>query len=364
MPEQAGAVEVVLDAITVGVRYRQQVGSVDKLAESIARLGMLQPITITPDRVLVCGWRRLEAVRSLGWTSIRAWVRPGLSDDAVRVLAEHDENFLREAYTKTEQARLYQEFKAILSEEAAARRAAHQFGTVPDAGLVAKGADGTFGDGDEADELGSVDSTGPEELGKPGSARQQAALLATGRQSWQVMERISKLMDLAEDPEVPEEIRQLATEASHRIDDGAPCKPEWDRVQAALAALKPATPAKDEGLPAVVAPVPTRQKPTVSRAELKAWAATWRGVARVIAQTDPARVGPALSDADWEALTTTVAAADEWVQSARTARECDRGLAPRFSAPGASTLSAHDAQEEPSGRMAGVISIGHGTSGR
>lgn len=352
MPEQAGAVEVALDAITVGVRYRQQVGSVDSLAESIARLGMLQPITITPARVLVCGWRRLEAARSLGWTSIRAWVRPGLSDDAVRVLAEHDENFLREAYTKTEQARLYQEFKAILSEEAAARRAAHQFGTVPDA------------DGDEADELGSVDSTGPEELGKPGSARQQAALLATGRQSWQVMERISKLMDLAEDPEVPEEIRQLATEASHRIDDGAPCKPEWDRVQAALAALKPATPAKDEGMPAVVTPVPMRHKPNVSRAELKAWAATWRGVARVIAQTDPARVGPALSDADWEALTTTVAAADEWIQSARTAREHDRGPTPLFSAPGASTLGADDAQEEPSGRMAGVISIGHGTSGR
>ena len=48
--------------------------------ESIERIGLLQPITITPEGVLVCGWRRLEAVRRLGWRSMKVWVRSGISD--------------------------------------------------------------------------------------------------------------------------------------------------------------------------------------------------------------------------------------------------------------------------------------------
>ena len=48
--------EIVLDraveSIIVGHRHRQDLGDLDALADSIARKGLLQPPTITPDWVL------------------------------------------------------------------------------------------------------------------------------------------------------------------------------------------------------------------------------------------------------------------------------------------------------------------------
>lgn len=41
----------------------RQLGDINELAASIDRDGLLQPITITPDGVLVCGVRRLAAIR-------------------------------------------------------------------------------------------------------------------------------------------------------------------------------------------------------------------------------------------------------------------------------------------------------------
>jgi ParB family chromosome partitioning protein len=70
MAEHDGHIELErsIDSIVVGVRHRQYPGEgVESLMESIKRLGLLQPVTITPDGVLVCGARRLEAVKRLGW---------------------------------------------------------------------------------------------------------------------------------------------------------------------------------------------------------------------------------------------------------------------------------------------------------
>ena len=39
--------------ITVGARHRSDLGDITTLAESIERQGLLQPITLTPDGVLV-----------------------------------------------------------------------------------------------------------------------------------------------------------------------------------------------------------------------------------------------------------------------------------------------------------------------
>ena len=76
MPDTHGHIELdrALDSITVGVRYRKDPGDLKPLMESIERLGLLQPITIAPEGVLVCGWRRLEAVRQPGWRTMKVWV--------------------------------------------------------------------------------------------------------------------------------------------------------------------------------------------------------------------------------------------------------------------------------------------------
>ena len=61
--------ERALVSIQVGRRHREDLGDIDALAASIEREGLLQPITITPDGVLVCGLRRLAAMRKLGCAS-------------------------------------------------------------------------------------------------------------------------------------------------------------------------------------------------------------------------------------------------------------------------------------------------------
>ena len=59
-----------LDTIIVGERFRKDMGDVDALASSIAALGLLQPIVISPDGRLLAGERRLRACRQLGWTTV------------------------------------------------------------------------------------------------------------------------------------------------------------------------------------------------------------------------------------------------------------------------------------------------------
>ena len=59
-----------IDEIIVGKRHRRDLGDVASLAASIGDLGLLHPIVIRPDGLLLAGRRRLEACRSLGWESV------------------------------------------------------------------------------------------------------------------------------------------------------------------------------------------------------------------------------------------------------------------------------------------------------
>src|SRR3984957_13780670 len=59
-----------IDQIQVGFRYRKDLGDLRALADSIAEVGLLHPVVVTPEGRLIAGQRRLEACRSLGWTEI------------------------------------------------------------------------------------------------------------------------------------------------------------------------------------------------------------------------------------------------------------------------------------------------------
>jgi ParB-like chromosome segregation protein Spo0J len=60
-----------VDSIRVPDNWRTlDVAHVESLAQSIAEVGLLHPITITPDGTLVAVLHRLEAVRLLGWDAI------------------------------------------------------------------------------------------------------------------------------------------------------------------------------------------------------------------------------------------------------------------------------------------------------
>ena len=63
-----------IDDVVIGDRFRQDLGNVNELAQSIADVGLLHPIVITPDNVLIAGRRRLEACKLLGLIDIPATV--------------------------------------------------------------------------------------------------------------------------------------------------------------------------------------------------------------------------------------------------------------------------------------------------
>lgn len=66
---------------------------IKNLADSIAELGLLNPITVDQNHTLIAGRHRLEAAKLLGWTEIECTVTDlqGLQAE----LAEIDENFVR-----------------------------------------------------------------------------------------------------------------------------------------------------------------------------------------------------------------------------------------------------------------------------
>jgi ParB family chromosome partitioning protein len=69
-----------IGSIRIGSRHRTDLGDIEALAASIEQQGLLQPITVTPDGTLVCGVRRLAALRQLGVRKLNVWVRSGISD--------------------------------------------------------------------------------------------------------------------------------------------------------------------------------------------------------------------------------------------------------------------------------------------
>src|SRR3990167_8688567 len=56
--------------IKVSGRTRVEMGALGELADSIKRLGLLQPIVVDNENNLRCGGRRLESVKLLGWDEV------------------------------------------------------------------------------------------------------------------------------------------------------------------------------------------------------------------------------------------------------------------------------------------------------
>jgi DNA modification methylase len=103
--------KVRLDEIRINPEKRRKVGDVTELADSISRLGLLNPITITKDKRLVAGFHRFTAAKKLGWDEIECVVKD-LSDLEAR-LAEIDENLVRNELSILERAEQYKERKEI-----------------------------------------------------------------------------------------------------------------------------------------------------------------------------------------------------------------------------------------------------------
>ncbi len=84
--------------IRVGKRHRRDLGDVARLAASIADLGLLHPVVITPDGALIAGERRLKACKALRWTDVPVNV---VDIDAI-ARGELAENVCRKDFTPSE----------------------------------------------------------------------------------------------------------------------------------------------------------------------------------------------------------------------------------------------------------------------
>ncbi|GAA2089084.1 ParB N-terminal domain-containing protein [Brevibacterium salitolerans] len=214
--------ERAVSSIRVGNRHRTDLGDIDALAASIARDGLLQPPTITPDGVLVCGRRRLAAIQQLGWRTVNVWVRQGISDRLGHLLAEQDDNLLHKDLTPLEAASLYRELKELLAEDAARRQEASRFSS--DYQPSENGEGGEHGGG-------KFPAPSPAPAGE---ARQQAAAMIPGAASYRTLDKIEAIQQAAERDDLPDDTRAVVLDALARIEAGAPVHPIFEEVRALI----------------------------------------------------------------------------------------------------------------------------------
>ncbi|UAL30418.1 ParB N-terminal domain-containing protein [Nocardioides rotundus] len=336
MSAQKGSIELerTVESIHVGRRHRTDLGDIDALAASIARDGLLQPITITLDNVLVCGARRLAAIKQLGWRTVNVWVRSGISDRLGHLLAEQDENVLHKPLTQLEAAALYRELKQLMAEDAARRQAATQFTTEHQPG------------GDGAGKF-------PTPSEQAGRASEQAARMIPGAASYKTLDKIGYLQQIADDPARPGELRQQATAALERIDAGASVDPLFqhlrDQVDTALGE-------READLHRLAAEALSRVKKTqkkkrTSRPTDRAgdgagepvrypphrFVLTWNDLIDWWSYYDVDQLAVELTDEQIDAFLATVEGTSRFAQQLRTARDRLRGDDP---APGRGHLRA------------------------
>lgn len=327
-----------IDSIIVGSRHRKDPGDIETLMESIEELGLLQPITVTPDGVLVCGWRRLVAMQRLGWRTCNVWVRSGISDLLNRLLAQQDDNVLHKPYSQLEAAALYRELKLLMGEDAARREAAGQFTSAyqPRWNGSADSAE-PLNEVQQSEVNGSAESAEPFGALPYGDARAQAARTVTNTASYSRLEQIGKLQDIAADEDQPESVREMVAVELAQIDGGGPVDPAYQRVQAALRfaaeekalfeaaelrrlaaeALERVKTAKRRRNPAKT-DRGTPQSPT--KHSLRSFRLTWRDLDGWTEHYDATEIAEGLSDEEWESWERVVAETVAFAEALRASR--------------------------------------------
>lgn len=94
-----------IDEIKTTNRIRKDIGDLSTLIDSMRRVGQLQPILVDSDKTLICGFRRMEAARELGWDSLE-YRQLDVDSRHDLLLMEAEENISRKNFTADEMARI------------------------------------------------------------------------------------------------------------------------------------------------------------------------------------------------------------------------------------------------------------------
>lgn len=112
-----------VDKIIVKERIRKDFGDIAELAADIRDNGLISPIVVNKDYVLLAGERRLRAVKQLGWPQVE--VRMMDTRDAEHELnIEISENDVRKAFSKSERVDYMYRLMRIEKEKARERMTA------------------------------------------------------------------------------------------------------------------------------------------------------------------------------------------------------------------------------------------------
>ena len=96
---------VKLDDIKVETRIRDDLGDLSALVRSIRDVGLLFPLIVNKDNILISGGRRLEACRELGMTEVPA-IQLDVDANSMRALdIQSGENLCRKALSNEELAK-------------------------------------------------------------------------------------------------------------------------------------------------------------------------------------------------------------------------------------------------------------------
>ena len=118
MTAAKSSLTVEIGDIIIGIRHRRDLGDIEGLAASIADVGLLHPVVITPQRVLIAGERRLRAFEHLG----RETIPVTIIDLAEIARGEQAENDQRKDFTWSEAVSIKNAIEPLLKTEARQRK--------------------------------------------------------------------------------------------------------------------------------------------------------------------------------------------------------------------------------------------------
>ena len=96
-----GLMQIPIEEVKIRQRARKEFIEIEELAESLNRVGLLNPIIVDQNKVLIAGQRRLEAAKKLGWKTIEARVL-SVEDESLALDIEIEENVQRQQFSDEE----------------------------------------------------------------------------------------------------------------------------------------------------------------------------------------------------------------------------------------------------------------------
>ncbi|MEW6557722.1 MAG: ParB N-terminal domain-containing protein, partial [Elusimicrobiota bacterium] len=108
--------DIDISKIVVKKRIRNDLGDIKSLQDSIGNVGLIHPIAVNSNWELITGYRRLIAVKNLGWEKIKATVFHNTTElDEFDI--ELQENLKRKDFNPVELAEALLKRKQIYEKE-------------------------------------------------------------------------------------------------------------------------------------------------------------------------------------------------------------------------------------------------------